>query len=70
MTTQKTEIRENTEWTNMRWNNAPDTCKDRILLIGDSIVTGHEKLVHDIVKDQYCINSFAAAKCVSAKRFC
>jgi len=65
MTAQKTEIRENIEWTNMRWNDAPDNCKARILLIGDSIVVGHERLLHDIVKDEYCIDSFATAKCVS-----
>ena len=65
MTAPKTEIRENIEWTNMRWNDAPDNCKARILLIGDSIVVGHESLLHDIVKDEYCIDSFATAKCVS-----
>ena len=65
MTAKKTEIRENIEWTNMRWNDAPDNCKARILLIGDSIVVGHERLLHEIVKDEYCIDSFATAKCVS-----
>jgi hypothetical protein len=65
MTVQKTKIRENTEWTNMRWNEATDNCKARILLVGDSIVVGHEKLLHDIVKDEYCIDSLATAKCVS-----
>ena len=65
MTAAKTKIRENIEWTNMRWNDAPDNCKARILLIGDSIVVGHERLLHDIVKDEYCIDSFATAKCVS-----
>lgn len=65
MTVTKTEIRENIEWTNMRWNNAPDNCRARILLIGDSIVVGHERLLHDIVKEEYCVDSFATAKCVS-----
>ena len=65
MTIEKTEIRENIEWTNMRWNDAPDNCKARILLIGDSIVVGHERLLHEIIKDEYCIDSFATAKCVS-----
>jgi hypothetical protein len=65
MTVQKTKIRENIEWTNMRWNDAPDNCKARILLVGDSIVVGHEKLLQEIVKDEYCIDSFATAKCVS-----
>ena len=65
MTAEKTEIRENIEWTNMRWNDATDNCKARILLIGDSIVVGHERLLHEIVKDEYCIDSFATAKCVS-----
>jgi len=65
MSTKKTKIREKTEWTNMRWNDAPDNCKARILLVGDSIVVGHEKLLHEIVKDEYCIDSFATAKCVS-----
>ncbi len=65
MSIDKTEIRESIEWTNMRWNDAPDNCKARILLIGDSIVVGHERLLHDIVKDEYCIDSFATAKCVS-----
>jgi len=65
MTVQKTEIRENIEWTKMRWNDAPDNCKARILLIGDSIVVGHERLLHEIIKDEYCIDSFATAKCVS-----
>ncbi len=65
MTVEKTKIRENIEWTNMRWNDAPDNCKARILLVGDSIVVGHEKLLHDIVKDKYCIDSLATAKCVS-----
>ena len=65
MTAEKTEIRENIEWTNMRWNDAPDNCRGRILLIGDSIVVGHERLLHEIIKDKYCIDSFATAKCVS-----
>lgn len=65
MTAEKTDIRENIEWTNMRWNDAPDNCRARILLIGDSIVVGHERLLHEIVKDEYCIDSFATAKCVS-----
>lgn len=65
MTVKKTEIRENIEWTNMRWNDATDNCKARILLIGDSIVVGHERLLHEMVKDEYCIDSFATAKCVS-----
>ena len=65
MPVQKTKIRENIEWTNMRWNDAPDTCKARILLIGDSIVVGHERRLHDIIKDEYCVDSFATAKCVS-----
>jgi hypothetical protein len=65
MTVKKTGIRENIEWTNMRWNDAQDNCKARILLVGDSIVAGHERLIHEIVKDEYCIDSFATAKCVS-----
>ena len=65
MTAEKTVIRENIEWTNMRWNDAPDNCRARILLIGDSIVVGHERLLHDLIKDDYCIDSFATAKCVS-----
>jgi hypothetical protein len=65
MTVERTEIRENIEWTNMRWNDAPDNCKARILLIGDSIVVGHERMLHEIIKDEYCIDSFATAKCVS-----
>jgi len=65
MTVKKTEIREDIEWTNMRWNDAPDNCRARILLIGDSIVVGHERLLYDIIKDEYCIDSFATAKCVS-----
>ncbi len=65
MTVKKTEIRENIEWTNMLWNDAQDNCKARILLVGDSIVVGHERLLHEIVKDEYCIDSFATAKCVS-----
>ena len=65
MPVKKTEIRENIEWTNMRWNDAPDNCKARILLIGDSIVVGHERLLHETVQDEYCIDSFATAKCVS-----
>lgn len=65
MTVKKTKIREHIEWTNMRWNNAPDNCKARILLIGDSIVAGHGEFVHDVLKDEYCVDSFATAKCVS-----
>jgi hypothetical protein len=52
MTVEKTEIRENIEWTNMRWNDAPDNSKARILLIGDSIVVGHERLLHNIIQDE------------------
>jgi hypothetical protein len=65
MTLQKTEIRENIEWTNFRWHNAPDLVKPRILLIGDSIVVGHGSLVHDLIQDDYCVDYLATAKCVS-----
>jgi hypothetical protein len=65
MTAPKTEIRENIEWTNLRWNDAPDTATPRILLIGDSIVVGHERLLHEIIKNEYCIDIFATSRCVS-----
>jgi hypothetical protein len=65
MTAKKTVIRENIEWTNMRWNNAPDTDKPRVLLIGDSIVVGHADKAHDLLKDKVCVDYYATAKCVS-----
>lgn len=69
MTTQKTTVKEYIEWTNMRWYNAPDAAKPRILLIGDSIVVGHGDLVFDLVKDKICIDYLATAKCVSDKDY-
>ncbi|MFA7230858.1 MAG: SGNH/GDSL hydrolase family protein [Victivallaceae bacterium] len=65
MNAPKTTIKEYIEWTNMRWNNAPDAEKPRALLIGDSIVNGHSDLVFNLVKDKLCIDYLATAKCVS-----
>lgn len=61
----KTNIREAIEWTNMRWNNAPNNTLPRVLLIGDSIVLGHADRVHELLKDHCCIDYMATAKCVS-----
>lgn len=47
---EKTEIREDTEWIDFRWHNAPDQTQRRILLIGDSIVVGHGGYVHGLMK--------------------
>ena len=69
MAAQKTTVKEYIEWTNMRWDNAPDTEKPRILMIGDSIVAGHGDLVFDLVKDKLCLDYLATAKCVSDKDF-
>ena len=69
MTAQKTTVKEYIEWTNLRWNNAPDAEKPRVLMVGDSIVAGHGDLVFDLVKDKLCIDYLATAKCVSDKDF-
>ena len=69
MTAQKTTVKEYIEWTNLRWNNAPDAEKPRVLMVGDSIVAGHGDLVFDLVKDKLCIDYMATAKCVSDKDF-
>lgn len=65
MTTQKTTVKEYIEWTNLRWLNAPDTVKPRVLLVGDSIVVGHGEFVFELLKDKVCIDYLATAKCVS-----
>ncbi|MFA5865695.1 MAG: SGNH/GDSL hydrolase family protein [Phycisphaerae bacterium] len=65
MTAKKTTIKEFIEWTNMRWNNAPDTQKPRILLVGDSIVVGHGDQLFELIKDNACLDYLATAKCVS-----
>ena len=36
-----TPVRERIEWCQLRWNQAPDTSKPRVLLIGDSISVGY-----------------------------
>ena len=69
MTTQKTTVKEYIEWTNIRWNNASDKDKPRILLIGDSIVDGHGYLLFEMLKDKICIDYLATAKCVSDKDY-
>ncbi len=69
MSLKKTSIRENIEWTNFRWFNAPDLKKTRILLIGDSIVVGHGDLVHKLIEEDFCIDYMATAKCVSDIEF-
>ncbi len=61
----KTEIREDTEWTDFRWHNAPDQTQKRILLVGDSIVVGHGGYVYGLVKDFYSVDYFATSRCVS-----
>jgi hypothetical protein len=58
----KTLIRENIEWIGIRWHNAPDTQKPRVLLVGDSIVVGHGTKVHELLKDSICVDYFATAK--------
>jgi lysophospholipase L1-like esterase len=65
MTAQKTTVKEYIEWTNLRWNNAPDTTLPRILLVGDSIVAGHGDLLFDIIKEKISVDYLATAKCVS-----
>lgn len=62
---QKTEIREPIEWISIRWHNAPDTEMPRILLVGDSIVKGHGARVHELLKEEYCVDFFATAKHVT-----
>ncbi len=65
MSAEKTLIRENIEWSNMRWNNATDSSKPRVLLVGDSIVVGHADKVHKLLEDKVCVDYYATAKCVS-----
>ena len=69
MTVQKTTAKEYIEWTNLRWNNAPDMEKPRVLLVGDSIVAGHGDMVFNLVKDKICIDYLATSKCVSDKNY-
>jgi hypothetical protein len=68
MSLKKTNIRENIEWTNFRWFNAPDLKKPRILLIGDSIVVGHGDLVHKLIEEDFCIDYMAELNYMLSKR--
>lgn len=69
MTAQKTTLKEYIEWTNLRWHNAPDRFKPRVLLVGDSIVGGHADMVFKLVQDRLCIDYLATSKCVSDKDY-
>jgi hypothetical protein len=65
----KTHIREDIEWAQMYRHNDPDNTKERILLIGDSIVVGHGRLVHGLLEDKYCVDFYSTSYCVSDEDF-
>jgi len=57
-----TNVLEDIEWISLRWHNAPDTSKPRVLLVGDSIVAGHGTLVYELLKENLCVDFFATSK--------
>jgi hypothetical protein len=57
-----TNVLENIEWISMRWHNAPETSKPRMLLVGDSIVAGHGAQVYELLKESLCVDFFATSK--------
>jgi hypothetical protein len=65
----KTLIREYTEWISICWHNAPDSSMKSVLLIGDSIVNGHGKIVHELLEDKIRVDSFATSKHVTDVEF-
>jgi len=65
----KTLIREDIEWISINWHNATDSNIKRVLLIGDSIVVGHGKIVHELLKDKIRVDFFATSKHVTDVEF-
>jgi len=66
---EKTVIREQIEWISIRWHNDPDKKMKRVLLVGDSIVVGHGTRVHELLKEEMCVDYFATAKNITDIEF-
>jgi lysophospholipase L1-like esterase len=64
-----TNVLEEIEWISLRWHNAPDTSKPRILLVGDSIVAGHGARVYELLKDDLCVDFLATSKHITNNEF-
>ncbi len=54
--------REKTEWCALRWANAPDRRKRRVLLIGDSIAYGYHRFVADNLAGKYNTDLLSTSK--------
>ena len=54
-------VRERTEWCQLRWANAPDTKRPRVLLIGDSIVVGYSGEVDRLLRGKANVDMLATS---------
>ena len=54
-------VRERTEWCQLRWGNAPDTKRPRVLLIGDSIVVGYSGEVDRLLRGKANVDMLATS---------
>lgn len=58
-------IRENIEWSDLWWENEPDTSKPRVLFIGNSITRGYFKKVSSKLSEKANCDRYATSRSIA-----
>lgn len=57
--------REYREWVRLWWENADNTSKSRVLLVGDSITAGYRPFLQEAFSNSICVDQLASSRSIT-----